>query len=246
MGKSLYDIAQSYVDIISEIDENDGCVTEELDKKLQITEEELENKLRAYRHVIQTQDKYKEYNKDEIKRLRDRNTTFDNAKERLFKYIIPALHMFGTQTKSGNYNLKFADFSVSTRMNNSVIVNQEKIQSLLDAETGLSETTRDHYNLTNNQPHILDKLGLVEVSFKIPFSELRKFRDRFINDSTAGAVWNLSKSNLKELMEQRAELYRRIDDGNGSNQDIDDADDLNEVLEYIEARVEGKETVNFK
>lgn len=52
---NLFGIAQKYDYLVSQIEENDGEITEEIAEELAITESELEDKLRAYRQVIDAQ-----------------------------------------------------------------------------------------------------------------------------------------------------------------------------------------------
>ena len=107
---NLFGIAQKYDYLVSQIEENDGEITEEIAEELAIAESELEDKLRAYRQIIDAQKANIAYNKDEIKRLRDRNTSFDKIAGRLKSSVVDALHIFGQVGKSGNYSLKFPDF----------------------------------------------------------------------------------------------------------------------------------------
>ena len=109
---NLFGIAQKYDYLVSQIEENDGEITEEIAEELAIAESELEDKLRAYRQIIDAQKANIAYNKDEIKRLRDRNTSFDKIAGRLKSSVVDALHIFGQVGKSGNYSLKFPDFTV--------------------------------------------------------------------------------------------------------------------------------------
>lgn len=246
MGRNIYDIADDYIAVIAEIENNDGELTEDLEKKLQITEDELEEKLRAYRSVIKQNESFVDYNKDEIKRLRDRNKSFDNTKERLCKYIIPALHMFGKQTASGNFSVKYPDFSVSTRLSESVSVNPDKIQTLLNAKAGLIEKDAHVAKVLLNNQSTLDLLGDVEITIKVPFTEISKYSRELQHDSTAGVVWNISKKNLKELIESRDNLHEMISHGLDSKGHVDDYNILNDFLNYIEAEIITKESVNFR
>lgn len=52
---NLFGIAQKYDYLVSQIEENDGEITEEIAEELAIAESELEDKLRAYRQVIDAQ-----------------------------------------------------------------------------------------------------------------------------------------------------------------------------------------------
>ena len=66
---NLFGIAQKYDYLVSQIEENDGEITEEIAEELAIAESELEDKLRAYRQIIDAQKANIAYNKDEIKRI---------------------------------------------------------------------------------------------------------------------------------------------------------------------------------
>lgn len=246
MGRNIYDIADDYISVIAEIENNEGEITEDLEKRLQITEDELEEKLRAYRSVIKQNESFVDYNKDEIKRLRDRNKSFDNTKEKLCKYIIPALHMFGKQTASGNFSVKYPDFSVSTRLSESVSLNPDKVQTLLNAKTGLIEKDAHVAKILLNNQSALDLLGDVEITIKVPFTEISKYSRELQHDSTAGVIWNIPKKNLKEFIESRDNLHEMISHGLTDEANIHDYNTLNDFLNYIEAEIVTKESVNFR
>lgn len=246
MGRNIYEIADDYIAVIEEIENNEGELTEDLEKRLQITEDELEDKLRAYRSVIKQNESFVDYNKDEIKRLRYRNKSFDNTKERLCKYIIPALHMFGSQTASGNFSIKYPDFSVSTILSESVSLNPDKVQTLLNAKAGLIDKDAHVAKILLHNQSALDLLGDVEVTIKVPFTEISKYSRELQHDSTAGVVWNIPKKNLKELIENRDHLHEMISNGLDSKGHIDDYNILNDFLNYIEAEIVSKESVNFR
>lgn len=246
MGRTIYDIADDYITVIAEIENNEGELTEDMEKKLQIAEDELEEKLRAYRSVIKQNESFVDYNKDEIKRLRDRNKSFDNTKERLCKYIIPALHMFGKQTASGNFSVKYPDFSVSTRLSESVSINPDKVQTLLNAKAGLIEKDAHVAKILLTNQSALDLLGDVEITIKVPFTEISKYSRELQHDSTSGVVWNIPKKNLKEFIESRDNLHEMISHGLDDEANIRDYNILNDFLNYIEAEIVTKESVNFR
>lgn len=52
---NLFGIAQKYDYLVSQIEENDGEITEEIAEELAIAESELEDKLRAYRQILDAQ-----------------------------------------------------------------------------------------------------------------------------------------------------------------------------------------------
>lgn len=249
MKKSIYDISEDYMEVLHEIEDNDGMLNEELEERLKIAEDELEEKLRAYRHIIKTNETFVRMNKDEVVRLRDRNKSFDNTKDRLISHIIPALHMFGNRTATGNYNLKFSDFSVSTRVNKSISLNSEKVQSLLNVATNAQIVTYDNekaHRIVNQNSHTLDRLGDVEVTIKVPFSEIWRYKKELNSDPTNGVVWNIPKANIKDLMEEADNLYELINANAATMEDIEKHTEITTILGYLEANIEEKETVNFR
>lgn len=246
MKKSIYDIADDYVAILAEIDDNDGVLTEDMEQRLQIAEDELEDKLRAYRNVIKQQSSFKDFNKEEIKRLRERNESFDKTKERLSNFIIPALHAFGNKTASGNYNLKYADFSVSTRVSESISINPDKVQKLLDMESGMIEKDTEGWTILKECLLEIDSLGGVDIHLCIPFSEVKKFRDDLIGDPSAGATWNISKKAIKEMIQERDTLYELISNNAADGYQHDRYLKITALLNYIGAEIIEKETVTFR
>lgn len=246
MKKTIYDIADDYVAILAEIDDNDGVLTEDMEQRLQIAEDELEDKLRAYRNVIKQQSSFKDFNKEEIKRLRERNESFDKTKERLSSFIIPALHTFGNKTASGNYNLKYADFSVSTRVSESISMDPDKVQKLLDMESGMIEKDTEGWTILKECLLEIDSLGGVDIHLCIPFSEVKKFRDDLTSDPSAGATWNISKKAIKEMIQERDTLHELISNNAADGYQHDRYLKITALLTYIGAEIIEKETVTFR
>ncbi len=87
MDKKLYDIEQDMLAIFSELEENDGEITPELEEKLQITREELQEKLVNYAKFIRGKELEIELREKEIERLSKRNSadekTIEFLKERM-------------------------------------------------------------------------------------------------------------------------------------------------------------------
>lgn len=85
--KSIYNIAKEYIDIIDELENNNGEITPEIETALAINETELQQKSVAYVSVIKSLDAEVEIIDNELKRLqalkKARNTITSNLKERL-------------------------------------------------------------------------------------------------------------------------------------------------------------------
>lgn len=106
---NIYDIEQEYLDIERELEENEGEITPELEERININQENLTKKVKAYTEVI----KSLESNIEQIKKEKDRLTNLQKSKEKtidsLNKILIEAVNKFGDCNKSGN---KFIDFGL--------------------------------------------------------------------------------------------------------------------------------------
>lgn len=169
---NLFGIAQKYDYLVSQIEENDGEITEEIAEELAIAESELEDKLRAYRQVIDAQKANIAYNKDEIKRLRDRNTSFDKIAGRLKSSVVDALHIFGQVGKSGNYSLKFPDFTVYTKESESVSINENALDPIITSLLHITEAPippEDNIFIEKHKEE-LDKIASISITVDVPIN----------------------------------------------------------------------------
>lgn len=200
---SLFGITEKYNYLLSQIEDNEGELTPELEEELRITEEELEDKLRAYRQVILAEKANIEYNKDEIKRLRERNLGFEKGKDRLIKNVVQALQMFGNQGKNGNYSLKYPDFTVYTKETESISINENALNCMVEAflhPTSNLITSKDRY-LVESCGNELNKVASVDVTINVPIWLLETlgncFNDIGIKDINYKVIFD--KKAIKEL-----------------------------------------------
>ena len=102
MKTTLYDIKQEYLELINEVEELEGEITQEMEYKLKINETDLQNKAIAYHSVILSKDSFNMQIDSEIKRLqalkKRNNSLIDNLKDRL----VGAIQMFGEFTVGTN------------------------------------------------------------------------------------------------------------------------------------------------
>lgn len=89
MSLKLYEIEQQYVELANQIIDNDGEITEELEKQLKINENELKTKGQAYALIIKQFEADNASIKAEKERLdnlaKSRQKTIDKLKERLLQ-----------------------------------------------------------------------------------------------------------------------------------------------------------------
>lgn len=102
MNNTLYDIKKEYLELINQVEELEGEITPEIEERLTINQNELQNKAIAYHSVILSKDAFNMQIDNEIKRLqalkKRNNTLIDNLKNRL----VGAIQTFGEFTIGTN------------------------------------------------------------------------------------------------------------------------------------------------
>ena len=107
--KSIFDIQTEYLELLRELEDNDGLFTEEMEKKYAINLGQLENKLKAYCAIMNQADAHVEAIKKEEARLAKMKVYHINLKDRLKKTVQNAVELYGdsnpkTDTKSIRYD----------------------------------------------------------------------------------------------------------------------------------------------
>jgi len=117
MEKSLYNINNEYLELISQVEQAEGVLTPELEEALTINKSELEVKSIAYVEVIKQRESLNERIDAEIKRLQALKKQNDTLVSRLKNNLLNAVNLFG------NYEAGFLKFS--TRKSKSVVVDYD-------------------------------------------------------------------------------------------------------------------------
>lgn len=136
MKTSLWEIESQFRNIISELEENGGELTEEISESLAINKSDFEEKAESYFVVLNNYDKEIEKAKSEIERLQDKNKNREKIIDQLKKKLISAVHLYGlsktTPTGRINYSIKFPnlDLSLNSNASESVeILDETKIKN---------------------------------------------------------------------------------------------------------------------
>jgi len=95
MKTNLHTITTDYLELIREIEEQDGVLDETTEQALKINESELQYKALAYKEVIQTKDALNKRIDEEIKRLQSMKKTNNNVIDRLKTNLLGAVNLFG-------------------------------------------------------------------------------------------------------------------------------------------------------
>jgi len=93
--QSLYKIEQEYLDLIYDIERQDGLITQEQDESLIINKYQLEKKSLSYLSVIKTKESFNLQIAEEIKRLQAMKKRNDNIVTRLKENLLIAVRTFG-------------------------------------------------------------------------------------------------------------------------------------------------------
>lgn len=131
---NIYNISEEYLILMNEIEEAEGELTPELLERLEINRENFEDKMKAYKNVIDFKERNIGYAKDEIARLTARRKTHENLIKRLKLTQSNALKIFGNKSKTSKsgYNYDFDTFKASTWQLDKLDVNEDDLDDTLD------------------------------------------------------------------------------------------------------------------
>ena len=115
--KTLYNINNDYLELISQVEEAEGVLTPELEKALTIKKSELEVKSIAYVEIIKQRESLNERIDNEIKRLQALKKSNDTLVSRLKNNLLNAVNLFGS------YNAGF--IKLSTRKSKQVVIDYD-------------------------------------------------------------------------------------------------------------------------
>ena len=102
MKNTLYDIKENYLALINEVEEMEGELTPEMENKLKINQNELQNKAISYHSFILSKDSFNLQIDTEIKRLQALKKGNNKIIDRLKTSLISAVEMFGGFTVGTN------------------------------------------------------------------------------------------------------------------------------------------------
>ena len=111
--KSLFDIEQEYLELMSDIEDVEGELTPELEKRLEINKDDFETKMSNYRYMVKAQEADIIFRKERAKELIAGTKRSENLIAKLKKLQFMALTLFGEVTKTGGYTYKFPEFKVT-------------------------------------------------------------------------------------------------------------------------------------
>lgn len=127
---NIFDIEQALLDIYSELEENGGELTEELENQLEITQADFNSKVQSYTNLIKSIESDIDLITKEEARLKDLKERKKKSIERLSKIIINAIDLFGDCTKSGGKFIDLGTSKISIRNTKKVEVDETAINAI--------------------------------------------------------------------------------------------------------------------
>ena len=95
MKNTLYQIKESYLSLMDEIEASEGILSEDQENALEINKSELDSKSIAYLEVIKSSKAFISTIDDEIKRLQALKKRNSNLIDRLESSLLSAVQLFG-------------------------------------------------------------------------------------------------------------------------------------------------------
>ena len=118
MKLSLYNIEKNYIDLTEKIIEDEGILTEETEKQLAISEQQLQVKGACYAFIVKNLEDDISIIESEIKRLQALKSSRVKTADRLKETLSNAMKLFGIS------EIKTPLIKINFRKSESVIVNE--------------------------------------------------------------------------------------------------------------------------
>ena len=199
--RSIYAIQQEYVNLIEELEENGGELTEELEAILMKNEEDFKQKVKNYVFIIKEKESSLALLDDEIRRLQALKKTRKTVIDKLETTILNALLLYGKiDNKSGVVRYEGDTFKLSTRKSNKTIVyDSEGLEAAL-IDKAFEVTTDEEFDEFRYK---LDH-GILDVAYKVPFDENGVATVEFEEPAPAGSLFD-NHGEITEDVQEKAE-----------------------------------------
>jgi hypothetical protein len=186
---NLYNIQEKYLQLMQQIEELEGEITPEMEQELAITEQECEEKIKSYHHIIKNSENDIQIIRDEKERLSKLANTKENLIKRLKLTVLEACTLFGYDGKSGNKKIDYDTLKVYT-------VNKDKIEidEVKFNELALNKLWLD----TDNQ------IEALEYSLNINLTHKQVINNSGVDKNSF--IVNINKTKIKKVIESGIEV----------------------------------------
>ena len=159
---NLWQIEQELLSIFDELENNGGELTEDLENRLYISQEDFNDKIEGYTNYIKSLNNDIDCIKIEQKRLKDLADKKAKTIDRLKQVVIDAIEPFGDTKKSGVKYLDYGTGSVSVRKSESVEVNTDVVDRVCDTLTSIVEFAKQTNQLDVSTQ--IDKNDIIRIT----------------------------------------------------------------------------------
>lgn len=189
---NIYNLSKEFLDIFDELEENGGELTEELEKRLTITQESFKTSVKNLSSVVKQLDYECDAIKEEQKRLKELYDRKQKVIERIKKILLDAINNFGDTKKTGVKYVAWETGECSIRKSQAVEVNNNLLTTI---EVIIEDTIKE--NKENNQLDVYDRISLQDISLiadSKPFSDYCEIED--LNHMNVGLSLSVPMSEL--------------------------------------------------
>lgn len=227
---TLFESVAQYAHIMMQVEDNDGVLTPELEEQLDITEDNLENKLRGYRYMLQMKKSTNELLKDEINNLKGKIEANENFERNLKSRVAYALKLFGENTGK-NFKKKYNDFQVYTKDSEVINYNDEAVKDLL--------SKLDTY------PDELNEIAYAEVTVKVPIKDLKLLKfDYMSKDKEVHLGSEIKTKVYKEDISKMLENVKLLQSNEFNNEEK--LINYNKIINSLQIEKQNNTTVIFR
>lgn len=221
---SLWDNLITYSRIMENVEMNEGVLSEELEKELDIVETNLEDKLRAYKNIINTHKATTEMLKEEIENYTNKIKTSTNIIKRLKDNVYCALVTFGNNNGK-TFSKKYTDFTVYTKDSDALKYNTDKFDNIL----------RD----INEYPDEINKIATAQVTVRVPLKDVKYLTFDYDGDFEVEIKPLISNTKCRELLNEQETLKNTKSNDGLLNR-------INKIVSELEIRKETTQSVIFR
>lgn len=193
---SLFNITTSFLQIVNELEENGGELTEELSEALQINKDNFSNKVENYCKLITSLNNDINACKTEKDRVNQIQKVKKNIVERLKNILLESIKIYGEDGKSGNKVVELPTRKLYTRITNNTVIDEYRIEILSEVTQSI---LAEFYN--NGLIGNVDFEGLMS-SINVNAKSIDSSIDDFTIEDLKNCKLRISKTySLKELFE---------------------------------------------
>lgn len=123
--KSLLELREDYKHLLSEIEENEGEITEEIKEKFIKVDDDHEATLFSAYNIMQELKGSVETRQKEIDRLQKKNDIAEKSIDAWKKFVIEMVKIKSPKNESGNQHVKVNDVSFTVSKSKSLIIHED-------------------------------------------------------------------------------------------------------------------------